>query len=557
MLKIIYFSFKTESKLYFFATLLFYFLFFKTIFCQEETCYDYSYLYENGERCFNFLKFDHKRYQSNNFAINKNGDLILELTEYNDEYDAITSSRLFYGLTKEGKYFFSNKSSYTYEFNIDIDEETYDPYEFNNFFEIYNSINLFVSMKNDPNQYLFSINQFNSMVELHNITKENNNYLIWNFNKFFNLDEDDYFFPYECSLFELKKESTYIIVFIPKVNVYEDLKNVNFIKKFRFKSFDKNAYEEIKTVQYEHFLEHNILDTFLMDDSNILVVVSYFESEEEKEINPEEINHRRLSSPSRRLNYFKFVLNFYNNNLRALTYIKDLELDIGRSDDYNPFEFEGEVLLKSIYLRNKYVFFILYNKDSFYFNLNYIDYSDYKNKRITMILEQPRNNYPYDFYDSSYNFVKINEKRIVFFYTSRLYGEDLILVILIIDIYLEEEYEYEHEYEFSEHFVINEFSIYLYPFIPKMQISTYLYNGYLLFSSTFITQEENDNSEDYSTNYFSLFMIFGYVNGTDRIENIYNYLSNHETFEEENVFFNLLTQNRKIENNIYIMFQWI
>ena len=298
MLKIIYFSLKTESKLYFFATLLFYFLFFKTIFCQEETCYDYSYLYENGESCFNFIKFDHKRYQSNNFAINKNGDLILELTEYNDEYDAITSSRLFYGLTKEGKYFFSNKSSYTHEFNIDIDEETYDPYEFNNFFEIYNSINLFVSMKNDPNQYLFSINQFNSMVELYNITKENNNYLIWNFNKFFNLDEDDYFFPYECSLFELfelKKESTYIIVFIPKVNVYEDLKNVNFIKKFRFKSFDKNAYEEIKTVKYEHFLEHNILDTFLMDDSNILVVVSYFESEEENN-DLYEGEHRRLSS---------------------------------------------------------------------------------------------------------------------------------------------------------------------------------------------------------------------------------------------------------------------
>ena len=171
-------------------------------------------------------------------------------------------------------------------------------------------------MKNDPNQYLFSINQFNSMVELHNITKENNNYLIWNFNKFFNLDEDDYFFPYECSLFELKKESTYIIVFIPKVNVYEDLKNVNFIKKFRFKSFDKNAYEEIKTVQYEHFLEHNILDTFLMDDSNILVVVSYLEEQ------------NSFSEDESSLNNFKIVLNFYTNNLKALTYIKDLELDI-------------------------------------------------------------------------------------------------------------------------------------------------------------------------------------------------------------------------------------
>ena len=84
-----------------------------------------------------------------------------------------------------------------------------------------------------------------------------------------------------------------------------------------------------------------------------------------------------------------------------------------------------------------------------------------------------------------------------------------------------------------------------------MQISTYLYNGYLLFSSTFITQEENDNLEDYSTNYFSLFMIFGYANGTDRIENIYNYLSNHETCEEENVFYNLLAKNTKIENNIF------
>ena len=159
MLKNSYFSLKNESNLNFCFTILLFFLFFRANFCQQ-TCDTYSNLNEdlNGdlneeaEICFNnIIKFDHKRYQSNNFAINKNGDLILELTEYNDEYDAITSSRLFYGLTKEGKYYFSNKSSYTHEFNIDIDEETYDPYEFNNFFEIYNSINLFISMKNDPN----------------------------------------------------------------------------------------------------------------------------------------------------------------------------------------------------------------------------------------------------------------------------------------------------------------------------------------------------------------------------------------------------------------------
>ena len=114
MLKNSYFSLKNESNLNFCFTILLFFLFFRENFCQQ-TCDTYSNLNEdlNGdlneeaEICFNnIIKFDHKRYQSNNFAINKNGDLILELTEYNDEYDSITSSRLFYGLTKEGKYFF-------------------------------------------------------------------------------------------------------------------------------------------------------------------------------------------------------------------------------------------------------------------------------------------------------------------------------------------------------------------------------------------------------------------------------------------------------------------
>ena len=532
MLKIIYFSLKTESKLYFFATLLFYFLFFKTIFCQEETCYDYSYLYENGESCFNFLKFDHKRYQSNNFAINKNGDLILELTEYNDEYDAITSSRLFYGLTKEGKYYFSNKSSYTHEYNIDINEETFDPLKFN---KTYNSINLFVSMKNDPNQYLFSINQYNSIVELHNITNENNNFIVWNFNNFFNLNKDDYFFPYECSLFELKNESTYIIAFIPNFNVGEELSSVNFIKKFRFKSFDINTYEEIKTVQYINFLEHNIVNVFLMDDSDILVIVSNLEIDEE--------NHND-----------KFILNFYTNELEVLTDIKDLGLKITMSEGES-IESDDEIFLKSIYLGNNNLFFILYTNQYFLF---YLDNIDYLNLKTTMIIfEQIYFSYYYDYYDSVSNLVKINDKKIAFFYTSRDVGssgnsedeENWKLVIFIINIYFDEINEN------SGWFGNNEYNINLEPFIPKMKISTYLYNGFLLFSSTFISQEDNENSDNNSNNYFSLFMIFGYPNGTDRIENISNYLSKDETCGNDYEFYDLLNKNKTIENNIFDYFE--
>ena len=53
----------------------------------------------------NNVLYNNKKYQTNNFAINKNGDLILEITEFS-KYNELTSSRLFYGLTKDGKYFF-------------------------------------------------------------------------------------------------------------------------------------------------------------------------------------------------------------------------------------------------------------------------------------------------------------------------------------------------------------------------------------------------------------------------------------------------------------------
>ena len=59
----------------------------------------------NNNKFFNNkLMFNNKNYQAGNFAINKNGDLILQLSEDNE----ISSSRLFYGLTKDGKKLFLN-----------------------------------------------------------------------------------------------------------------------------------------------------------------------------------------------------------------------------------------------------------------------------------------------------------------------------------------------------------------------------------------------------------------------------------------------------------------
>ena len=58
------------------------------------------------------------------------------------------TSFLFYGLSKNGRYCFSNESSYTQEKDIDIDE-VIDIAGYYNNYRIYDSKSLFVSIRND------------------------------------------------------------------------------------------------------------------------------------------------------------------------------------------------------------------------------------------------------------------------------------------------------------------------------------------------------------------------------------------------------------------------
>ena len=116
----------------------------KTFYCQEYGCGEY-FSSINNPYCFNnILIFDQKKFQANNFAVNKNGDMVVQFSEDN----VLSSSRLFYGFTKDGKHFFNNQSSYTKEINIDFNE-TKRVYGFYNYYGIYNSLNLFITLKND------------------------------------------------------------------------------------------------------------------------------------------------------------------------------------------------------------------------------------------------------------------------------------------------------------------------------------------------------------------------------------------------------------------------
>ena len=95
---------------------------------------------------------------------------------------------------------------------------------------------------------------------------------------FFNLDEEDYYFPYETVLYELEGKSLYIIAFIQKSVVTDNFQDVNFIIKFSFKSFDEDSFEIIKKVEYNNYIDQMSIGTFFMDDCGILVTISSFET---------------------------------------------------------------------------------------------------------------------------------------------------------------------------------------------------------------------------------------------------------------------------------------
>ena len=77
------------------------------------------FIQSQGEEVQNILIFNHKKFSAG--TINKNGDLFIEYYSEENYYD-LPNSILFYAISKEGRYYFSNESSYTLEKNIDIEE---------------------------------------------------------------------------------------------------------------------------------------------------------------------------------------------------------------------------------------------------------------------------------------------------------------------------------------------------------------------------------------------------------------------------------------------------
>ena len=332
------------------------------------------------------------------------------------------------------------------------------------------------------------------------------------------------------------------MVFIPQINVYKEMLDLTFIKKFRFTSFDLNAYEERAYAMYKDYLNSKIINVFLIDDLKTLGVISINETlngqidstSESLMANLRILSNNQGNNIIRYQTYYKINLKFYNSNLKYLSYIKDLELNNQLADHYRG---EDDIFIKSLYINildEPYILFIYYLEDysRFFFDLFDMNYLEIKNKEdgLKPDIEDNFNDIEVDFdiNKSPNDFIKISDYQVVFMYFGTNYYLE-ILSIFIIDINI-----------FYWALSTRKYHINLDNYSP-ISIKGFSYNSYLLFSSTGNIGNNHYNLKD-NANYISMFMIFGYANGTDSVVDISKFIFK-ENFEEDNNFFGFYLKN--------------
>ena len=187
-------------------------------------------------QCFNNIKIfeiENKYYRAGHSSINKNGDIVIEYS--------YLQYRLFYGLKKNGRYFFPNE---TKEIEI-VSDGSIDPEAIRR----YESINSFISLVNDINkekEYLISLSSWKTILELHDL--ENEQYSLKQTVDFTNTEKGIFSFVFQLLEVQINNQNIYFCIYIysdyllsPINGQYVDFGNNFVIKKFILDSFDLNS----------------------------------------------------------------------------------------------------------------------------------------------------------------------------------------------------------------------------------------------------------------------------------------------------------------------------
>ena len=451
----------------------------------------------NDTNCFNdVITFNHDKWRAGHASTNLNGDMIIEFSLNPSE----GKKRLFYGLKKNGRYYFPNEPVYK-----EISEMQCDSCS-SSYRGRFESRNLFVSLNTDTSkskQYLFSVSTYYALVELIDI--ENNlNYFAWNVTDFLGLTRP--IFSYEYSLFEVSN-NVYIIAFIESAGYSynsdtkkdEEFSNTTSIKKFQLDSFSSTDY-------------NTILASDILTDS---------------------YDGRTVSALKLKSSNFILLLYVKKNGLYyARVYNENL---VYQNKEYKIWDSKklwagNGIFFKGISVKDDYVAFAFYtdgdSRKSLVFRLaifNNGDDLDYKYKIFFNSVDFRQD-------IQSNGFYKLTEDRLVLFTT-----EDYeILHMFLFDFYNNYAGLKIREYLFKEQ--NKRFA---------KEITAYTYNNYILLSATM--GELGDDPQ----NIFAIIMIFGFANGTDFETDISPYLMDTGSYDESNNLYDFLMSKMIIDNNIF------
>ena len=388
------------------------FLFFISVNTNYQSC-DSGANITNHE-CFNEIKYFEKEnrfYRAGHFALNSKGDMIIEYS-YN-QY------RLFYGLTKKGKYYFPEITK-----EIEIKSNTINSSSLTR----YESVNLFISFTDDINkvkEFLLSISTWTTILELHDL--ETNNYEISEAVSFFKKIKGIYSFIFQILEMKVNNKIKYFIIYITSEQNY----TVD-IKEFAFSNFDFGTIVDINQTEISQTENSRITSSFIVDDFNILAVFYMYD--------------------------FNYLANFYDHDLKLLGTNKIAQYNDGLSG--------LGIFFKAIYLYERYIAFIYYeNFHNFKFKIFYLN----ENYTLTTLSSYIDNTNNLSSIIRMNDFVKIDNNRLVYLSAQDAPNTGL-LYIIFFDLY--NDYQYKKVRYYKYNFNSPKF------FKFTMEIAAIKYNGF-------------------------------------------------------------------------------
>ena len=446
----------------------------------------------SDSQCFNNIFYfdqENKDYRAGHFAINSKGDMIIEYSHL--QY------RLFYGLKGNGKNYFPEG---TKEIEITSDTIT------SSYIRRYESINFFVSFKDDINklkEYLMSISSYVTILEIHDF--ENDIYNISESTTFVDKPAGIYSYIFHVLEIKINNQIYYFCIYIYKIgNNSGSYRYVISIKRFQLTNLDLNSIVEETQITVNYCPGNRITSSIIIDYYN-LIAIFYMGTD----------------------GYF--YASFYNYDLESkgnnkLTQFRD---SISSLND--------GVFLKSCYLYGEFVAFIYFSDyNHFILDILYLNKDSEDSYNFTTKFEFSENDISLT-YDCKMNeFLKIDNNRLVFI-SSQNYE---VLYIILFDFYKnfnEIKVRY-YNYDFNNEKIAK----------LNNELSAFIFNGFLAFTTTALPQGYQRNDD-----FLSLFILFGYPNGTDFEIDIFPYLMDTGYYNSSNNLYNLLIQTVTINNNIF------